>query len=47
MGMDYWLGNAYVLYAELSRKKDEPIEAKANLKRAIGIFQKCGADCWL
>jgi hypothetical protein len=41
------LGKNYALYAFLLNRKDNPSKAKENLRKAIEIFKKCGADGWV
>jgi hypothetical protein len=46
-GMMLHLGKNYALYASLLNRKDNPSKAKENLRKAIEIFKKCGADGWV
>lgn len=46
-GMRFSLGKDYLVYAEQLVKANEPRKAKENLKRAIDIFQECGAIGWV
>jgi tetratricopeptide (TPR) repeat protein len=46
-GMMFYLGNDYVLYSELFKRKEDFPKAKENLAKAIEIFKKCGADGWV
>jgi class 3 adenylate cyclase/tetratricopeptide (TPR) repeat protein len=41
------LGGDYALYAELFKRKGDGSKAKENLDKAIGIFERCGADGWV
>ena len=46
-GMMWYLGRDYTFYAELFERKGDQSKAKANLKKAIEIYQECGADAWV
>jgi tetratricopeptide (TPR) repeat protein len=46
-GMLLYLGCDYALYAELFKRKGDPLKAKENLSKAIKICKKCGADGWV
>jgi len=41
------LGGDYALYAELFKRKGDKSKTKENLRKAIEIFKKCGADGWV
>jgi len=43
----FWLGKAHALYAELLKRKGDLSGAKENPKKAVGIYQECGADGWM
>jgi class 3 adenylate cyclase/tetratricopeptide (TPR) repeat protein len=45
--MRWHLGRDYALYAELCKRKGEPLKAKENLDTALEIFNECGADGWV
>ena len=46
-GMKFRLGQDYVLYAEVLRRKGDQQKAKENLNQAIETFKECGADVWV
>jgi class 3 adenylate cyclase/tetratricopeptide (TPR) repeat protein len=46
-GMEFRLGQDYVLYAEVFKRKGDQSKAKGNLNQAIETFKKCGADGWV
>jgi tetratricopeptide (TPR) repeat protein len=46
-GMMWHLAKDYAGYAEVSKRKEDPSKAQENLKKAIKIFKKCGADGWV
>jgi class 3 adenylate cyclase/tetratricopeptide (TPR) repeat protein len=46
-GVMFELGTDYALYAELSKRKGDLINAKENLNKAIEIYKECGADGWV
>jgi tetratricopeptide (TPR) repeat protein len=41
------LAGDYALYAKLSQRKGDQSKAEGNMKKAIGIFNQCGADGWV
>jgi tetratricopeptide (TPR) repeat protein len=41
------LGGDYAFYAELFKRKGDQLKAKENLRKAIEIFNECGADRWI
>ncbi len=45
-GMFFYLGKDYTSYAELLKRKKEPLKAKEKLSKAIELFNECGADGW-
>ena len=45
--MMFFLGQDYVLYAELFKRKGNRLKAKENLGKAIEILKECGADGWV
>ena len=45
-GMQWHLAADYTLYAEFFKKRGDLTNLKENLSKAIGIYQKCGADGW-
>jgi len=47
MGMDYWKGRTYGVYADLYKKEGDETKAKKNLNEAIEIMKKCSADGWV
>jgi len=46
-GMMFELGRAYVLYAELFKRRGDRLQAQETLGRAIDILRDCGADGWV
>ena len=46
-GMKFRLGQDYVIYAEVFKRKGDQSKAKENLSQAIETFKKCGADGWV
>ena len=46
-GMMFYLARDYVLYSELSKRKEDFPKVKENLTKAIKIFKECGADEWV
>ena len=46
-GMLWHLARDYVLYAELSKRKDDLPKAKEKLGKAIDMLKECGADGWV
>jgi tetratricopeptide (TPR) repeat protein len=46
-GMKFRLGQDYVIYAEVFKRKGDQSKAKENLNQAIEIFKECGADGWV
>ncbi len=46
-GMRWHLASDYALYAELVKRKRDPVKAKEHLWKAIEIFKECGADGWV
>jgi tetratricopeptide (TPR) repeat protein len=46
-GMMFHLGQDYVLYGKIRRRKGDQSKAKEKLSRAIEILKKCGADGWV
>jgi class 3 adenylate cyclase/tetratricopeptide (TPR) repeat protein len=45
-GMIFYLGQDYVLHAELLKRKKDLTKARESLGQAVKIFEKCGADGW-
>jgi len=43
----WFLGQDYLVYAKLCRKKGDMPAARIKMSRAIGIFEECGADGWV
>jgi tetratricopeptide (TPR) repeat protein len=46
-GMKFRLGQDYVIYAEVFKRKGDQSKAKENLNQAITIFKECVADGWV
>jgi class 3 adenylate cyclase/tetratricopeptide (TPR) repeat protein len=46
-GMKFRLGQDYVIYAEVFKRKGDQPKAKENLNQAIETFKECGADGWV
>jgi tetratricopeptide (TPR) repeat protein len=46
-GMKFRLGQDYVIYAEVFKRKGDQAKAKENLNQAIATFKECGADGWV
>jgi class 3 adenylate cyclase/tetratricopeptide (TPR) repeat protein len=46
-GMQFRLGQDYVVYAEVFKRKGDRSKANENLSTAIEIFKQCGADGWV
>ena len=46
-GMKFRLGQDYVIYAEVFKRKGDQSKAKENLNHAIETFKECGADGWV
>jgi class 3 adenylate cyclase/tetratricopeptide (TPR) repeat protein len=46
-GMNWHLGQDYLLYGELSKRKGDRTEARARFNQAIETFRECGADGWI
>ena len=46
-GMMFRLGQDYVVYAEVFKRKGDQSKTKENLSQAIETFKKCGADGWV
>jgi tetratricopeptide (TPR) repeat protein len=46
-GMKFRLGQDYVIYAEVFKRKGDQSKAKENLNQAIETFKECGADGWV
>jgi tetratricopeptide (TPR) repeat protein len=46
-GMQFRLGQDYVIYAEVFERKGDQSKAKENLNQATETFKKCGADGWV
>lgn len=46
-GTLFELARDYLLYSTILRQKGEKSKARENLNKAIGIFNKCGADGWV
>ncbi|MFC1885634.1 transposase family protein [Thermodesulfobacteriota bacterium] len=46
-GMRWYLGKDYALYAELVKRKGDPLKAKEKLGKSIEILTDCGADGWV
>ena len=47
MGMDWWPARVHAAYAELWKREGNRAKAKESLRKAIEIFQQCGADAWV
>jgi class 3 adenylate cyclase/tetratricopeptide (TPR) repeat protein len=45
--MNFRLGQDYVIYAEVFKRKGDQSKAKENLNQAITTFKECGADGWM
>jgi tetratricopeptide (TPR) repeat protein len=45
--MMFRLGQDYVVYAEVFKRKGDQSKTKENLSQAIETFKKCGADGWV
>ena len=45
--MKWFLAKDYLLYADLLKRKGDPLKAKKNLNKSIEIFKECGADGWV
>jgi len=46
-GMKFRLGQDYVIYAEVFKRKGDQSKTKENLNQAIETFKECGADGWV
>ena len=45
--MMFHLGQDYAIYAVILRRKNQKLQAKENLGKAIQIFKECKADKWV
>jgi len=46
-GMMWYLARDYALYADLLKRKDDPLGVRESLTRALEMFKECGADGWV
>ncbi len=46
-GLKFRLGQDYVIYAEVFKRKGDQSKVKENLNQAIETFKECGADGWV
>ncbi len=46
-GMKFRLGQDYVLYAEVFKRKGDQLKAKEILNQAVETFKECGAEGWV
>lgn len=46
-GARWQLARDYALYAELLKKKGDVSAARESMKKAIGVYEECGADGWV
>jgi hypothetical protein len=46
-GLMFLLGQDYVRYADIMRRKGERSKARVKFGRAIEILKECGADGWV
>ena len=44
--MKFSLGQDYVLYADVFKRKGDQSKTKQYLNQAIATFKECGADGW-